>query len=168
MTLLTHAVDACPQPGRARRSRPARGLTALGAAAALVLAGAGSSGATTPQEAQEAELIAGVNGDRAAAGLGPLEVSPRLTELARLHSAAMAGGGHLAHSTDLITQVSDWVSWGENVGYGGSPGAVHAMLLDSAPHRDNIRHAGARRMGIGVVTDAAGRVWVTEVFVQPH
>ena len=155
------------QPRLAPVRPAARLLAVLGSALVLLLVG-GAANAQTPQEAREAELVAAVNGERASRGLGPLAVSPRLTVLAREQSAAMAARGRLAHSRDLASQIRDWRALSENVGYGAVPASVHTMLMHSRPHRANILSAGSRRMGIGVHTDGAGRIWVTEIFVQPR
>ena len=164
---LTERTSVTTSPRLAAARPTARVLAVLGSALVLLLGG-GAASAQTPQEAREAELIAAVNGERARSGLGPLAVSPRLTVLAREQSAAMAARGRLAHSRDLAAQIRDWRALSENVGYGGAPGSVHAMLMASRPHRANILSAGSRRVGIGVHTDGAGRIWVTEIFVQPR
>jgi uncharacterized protein YkwD len=159
-----------PQLGsrpRAARLRAPRLLAVLGWALVLLLGG-GAASAQTPQEAREAEFVAAVNAERARHGLAPLAVSPRLTVLAREQSAANAARGRLAHSDDLARQIRDWRALSENVGYGGSPIGVHRTLMGSRPHRANVLSAGSRRVGVGVTTDGAGRIWVTEIFVQPR
>src|SRR5512141_3161908 len=42
-------------------------------------------------------LVQAVNGERAKLGLGQLELDPRLTEIARMHSERMAHEGELSH-----------------------------------------------------------------------
>ena len=149
--------------------RPAtRALVVLGAVATLLLGGVAPAGAQPGQGARELELVAAVNAERARVGLAPLGVSPRLTQLARVQSQENAARGRLSHSDDLQRQIRDWRALWENVGYGGSPAHVHRMLMDSRRHRANMLAGSSRRMGIGVVTDRAGRVWVTQIFVQPR
>jgi uncharacterized protein YkwD len=161
---LTPQLSCRPRAGRLRAPRL---LAVLGAALVVLLAG-GAASAQTPQEAREAELIGAVNTERGRHGLAPLAVSPRLTVLAREHSAANAARGRLTHSGTLAGQVRDWRALSENVGFGGSPSQVHGRLMHSPRHRANILSAGSRRVGIGVTTDGAGRIWVTEIFVQPR
>jgi uncharacterized protein YkwD len=164
---LTERTPVTTSQPRLVLARPAaRVLAVLGSALVLLLGGAAS--AQTPQEAREAELVTVVNAERVRHGLAPLAVSPRLTVLARQQSAANAARGRLAHSGDLAQQIRDWRALSENVGYGGSPVSVHQMLMGSRPHRANILSAGSQRVGVGVTTDGAGRIWVTEIFVQPR
>jgi uncharacterized protein YkwD len=58
---------------------------------------------------------------------------------------------------------TDWRVLGENVGAAGSVGDVHALFMNSAPHRRSILDGRFDRVGTGV-TEAQGRYYVVQVF----
>lgn len=115
----------------------------------------------------ESAFVAAVNRERAAIGLGALSVAGDLTSVARSHSQVMAGGGNLHHNPDLGGAVSGWEKVGENVGRGPSVDAIHAALMASNGHRRNVLDPGWTELGIGVVIDGGGQIWVTQVFRTP-
>jgi uncharacterized protein YkwD len=117
-----------------------------------------------PDVNDEARALQLVNGERAKAGLAPLQLSGGATSVARTWAINMAGSG-LSHNPDLSGDlqragVTGWASCGENVGYGGSVDQVHALFMGSQGHRDNILNGGYSQVGIGVVR-SGGKVWVT-------
>ncbi len=115
----------------------------------------------------EAAFVAAVNRERAATGLGSLGVAGDLTSVARSHSQVMANGSNLHHSPDLGGAVSGWQKVGENVGRGPSVDAIHAALMASPGHKRNILDPGWTQLGMGVVVDGGGQIWVTQVFRTP-
>lgn len=71
----------------------------------------------------------------------------------------MATTGALAHSGGV-----PWSNWAENVGYAfDSVNTVFDLWLTSPGHLDNMLHPGVTHIGIGVVVDASGRVWVSQI-----
>lgn len=145
-------------------------LWAPAAVAAALVGGVlavSTPGSASP--ADEATLASLVNGARGAAGLAPLTVSAALSDVARAHSSAMAASGSLTHSGNLAGTVGaaagDWTNLAENVAVAGSVTEAHATLMGSGEHRANIL-GDFTVLGVGVVTGADGRVWVTEAFAK--
>lgn len=103
-----------------------------------------------------------------------LALDPRITRQARLHSAAMAAGrtplGHegFADRVDTLSRVMSCRRTAENVAFnqGHRDPAVEAVhgWLASRGHRGNIE-GPYELTGIGVVSNAAGEVYFTQIFV---
>src|SRR3954451_12363872 len=82
----------------------------------LVPFASSASAADAPAEAQFLSLI---NGERVANGLAPLTYRLDVVPVARTWTDRMAGEQHLYHNAALANLMpSDWISIGENVGYG--------------------------------------------------
>ena len=131
--------------------------------------GAEAAGAVVPSEerAIEVELIDRINALREDKGLPALaEDRPDLTAMARSWSVAMAEDGGISHRTDLTTAApADWVRIGENVGVGGSAGALHDAFVRSRLHYKNLVDPGYDSVAVGVVV-RGGQIWVTENFLR--
>lgn len=107
-----------------------------------------------------------INRDRQAAGLQPVAMSIQLREVARGHSAAMAGADAIWHRNPLDAGVPDtWQRLGENVGRGGGVDSLHAAFMNSPGHRANLLNGLFNYVGLGVV-HAGGVLYVTELFMQ--
>lgn len=134
-------------------------------ALALVAASlnAGPAAASTEREQALHELI---NQARSAQGLEELRLSDKLSRVARVHSAQMAEGAKVLYHSCLTCRIQswDWSIAGENVGKAGSIGRVHGLFMQSPSHRANLLRTPYRTVGVGIV-EAAGRVWVTEIFL---
>jgi uncharacterized protein YkwD len=146
------------------RHRPVTVVALLVTALLLALAPA-------PQAAQasgglEAEFVAAVNRERAAAGLPALSVAGDLTSVARRHSVRMADQTHLHHNPNLGSEVSGWQKVGENVGRGPSVSSIHSAFMNSAGHKRNILDPDWTQIGVGVEVRGS-TIWVTEVFRLP-
>ncbi|CNF96647.1 Cysteine-rich secretory protein family [Mycobacterium tuberculosis] len=129
----------------------------------------------TPRTVEQ-QVVALVNKERAAAGCGPLRVSPALHRAAQRHSADMASRRALDHRGaggddpgDRITAAGfRWSVWAENIARGQStPGAVVGSWMNSEGHRANILNCRLTTVGIGVVRGAGGPWW-TQVFATPR
>src|SRR5690606_37465102 len=59
-----------------------------------------------------------------------------------------------------------WLSLAENVGRGWDVDGLHNAFMKSAAHRANILDATWDYIGIGVVVDGRGEMWVTINFVD--
>lgn len=116
---------------------------------------------------EEGDFFARLNALRTSVGLAPLTAVGDLASIARAHSQRMSDQNLLYHNPSLTTQVTNWLSVGENVGYGGSVAAVHDALANSAPHRANMLNGTYTEVGIGTVVSPSGRLWVTQVFRKP-
>lgn len=115
-----------------------------------------------------------VNRHRRALGLPLLAQDARITRQARLHSAAMAGGttplGHAGFDDRIATlrRVMAVRRSAENVAFnqGHRDPAAEAVRgwLASRGHRENIE-GPYELTGVGVVSNAKGEVYFTQIFV---
>jgi uncharacterized protein YkwD len=159
---LEKAIDVRTMAGR--RPQPLAWTAVVLMALVLTLA-------PTPRPAAadggiEAEFVAAINRERAAAGRPTLAVAGDLTAVARQHSRRMAEQASLHHNPNLATDVGGWQSVGENVGTGPSVSNVHRAFMGSPGHRGNILDPEWTQVGVGVVV-SGGTIWVTEVFRLP-
>jgi hypothetical protein len=122
-----------------------------------------------PAEAASEEgcLTASINGERRAQGARTLASHSGLVSIARRHSARMAEDQRYYHNTNLRNELpSGWRSEGENVGWATDCARMHSFFMNSASHRKNILNPAFNQVGVGVVVDSAGKLWVTEVFME--
>src|SRR2546423_7538752 len=140
-------------------------VAAVAAAVAAFMIGSGA-GAQTASPDDTATLLIAINADRAAAGLAPLTVAAGLTAAATDHSADMASSGTLEHSADLLVLAPGSVAAAENIGTGTSVTQLAGLFTTSTAHEANIL-GDYTSVGIAVVTDASGQLWVTELFARP-
>lgn len=124
----------------------------------------------------ELSLLRAVNAARAAHGLAPFRVRPKLQRAARSHTLAMARTGTFTHG-DFGTRMARFGIRGpaaENIGWASGSAAqasaIVQMWLGSAPHRANLLRAGWHRIGIGAFTGpfdgARGGLLVTADFAR--
>lgn len=141
-------------------------LVVVAALCAGVLSGLSTSAALA-EAAAEAGFIDEANEARADRGAGALRTDAELTAVARRWSAKMAQAQSLSHNPNLPSEVTqDWEKLAENVGVGPTVEEVHAAFMASTSHRTKILDPVFTTVGVGVVTDAKGRMWVTEVFMK--
>jgi hypothetical protein len=115
---------------------------------------------------EEAQFVALTNQLRAQHGLQTLASYGPLVSIARNWSGRMAAAGGISHNMNLPNQVSgSWTKLGENVGVGGSVGAIQQAFINSPHHYENLVDPVYNYVGIGVV-DSGGRIWVTVDFMQ--
>jgi hypothetical protein len=134
--------------------------------ALLAVALGGAMGAPASADA-EGDFVARINDERAGRGIGTLTVDAELTSIARRWSGKMAANQQLAHNPNLAKEVTqDWEKLAENVGYGGDVGSIHDAFMNSSAHRANILDPALTHVGVGVVVDGSGQLWVTEVFMR--
>ena len=144
---------------------------ALGATAACTPDAAWpGTNATLAQQVVDLE-----NARRAGLGLALLTVDATLTDAAAWKASFMAQTGVFGHddqapvSRDAHTRSLDCgyaanAAWGENIAYGqSSPAEVMTAWINSEGHRENLDNPSFRAIGVGVATDAAGRIyWVQD------
>jgi uncharacterized protein YkwD len=132
-------------------------------------------------------LLDQVNAWRAAEGEAPLTMASGLVASAHKHNVLMSAGCGMAHQcTDeagLGSRISaegiSWravaenIAWHSSVSNSGVPGAAkglnEAMHNETPPndgHRRNMLNDTYSRVGIDVIRDADGEVWVTEDFAN--
>ncbi|GAA0300481.1 hypothetical protein GCM10010302_43820 [Streptomyces polychromogenes] len=121
-----------------------------------------------PSDAQ-AEVLALVNQERAAAGCPAVTVNAKLTKAAQDHSADMAAHADMSHTGSdgsdpgqRITRAGyQWQTYGENVAYGYStPAQVMEGWMNSPGHRRNILDCSYREIGIGLAQP--GQYWTQD------
>jgi uncharacterized protein YkwD len=134
------------------------------------------------------QLLAQVNDLRASHGLPPYKLSNGLIASAHAHNLLMIKPGcGLSHrcpgELDLGPRIKaqgvNWHSAGENIGYSGPNANTEAATLAAAKgitlsmynekppndgHRKNILSSGFTMIGIDVVRDDKGVVWLTQDF----
>ncbi|MFD3548769.1 CAP domain-containing protein [Streptomyces sp. NPDC058655] len=135
-------------------------------------AGAGPTRAPRPAadpaapSGAQAEVLALVNQERAAAGCPALTVNAKLTKAAQDHSADMAAHGNMSHTGSdgsdpgaRITRAGyQWRTYGENVAYGyGSAAKVMEGWMNSPGHKRNILDCSYKEIGIGLAQP--GQYW---------
>ena len=134
------------------------------AAAACAPPGSPGSGAT-------GDMVQAINQDRGRPASAASPGTTSSTDLAQGHAQDIAASGFLWHS-DLAGGIAapwmaGWRSLGENLlvaGPGTNAFTAEDMWMASAPHRANILNGGFNRVGVGVVVDGAGRVWMVALF----
>lgn len=126
----------------------------------------------------ESSLVAGLNAERAAAGLAALQVDPTLVSVARIRSNDMVQRGYFDHVDpdgrtvfDILADFGVSYAWaGENLALNNYPVdetvavTVHELMA-SPPHRDNILSVHYSRIGVGLATTSDGTYYFTMVFV---
>jgi uncharacterized protein YkwD len=133
------------------------------------------------------QVLGHINAARADQGLRALSLDSKLSKASALHNQRMIGGCGLSHQCPGEGGIGDrfsaqgvqWRSAGENIGFGsagGSDAAVvkaangltDSMLAEKPPndgHRRNLLSTGFTRIGLSVVRDGKGLVWLTQDFV---
>ncbi len=125
------------------------------------------------READEAEMLKMVNGERARAGAPPLQMDPTLVRIARLKSQDMITLGYFDHQSPTYGSPFAMMKRygvvyrkaGENLA--GSPrvGQAHTSLMESPGHRRNLLNPEYTRVGIGIVAGGPYGLMVTQLFV---
>jgi len=156
------------RPRTPRFRRLVAGLTLLGlTATGTALTGAVTAAPASASTADKAQrFVEKINNARQEHGLRPLEVGPRITEVAKEQARRMANRDYLFHNPSLTSDIGNWSKIGENVGVGPGVKSIHHAFMTSPAHRDNILDPRYRRVGIGVV-EVGGTLWVCEVFKDP-
>jgi len=125
----------------------------------------------------EAGVFAGINAQRAAAGLPSLQLGPDLVMVAGERSTDMAQRGYLSHVSptgetfsSLMRSQGVACSWcGENIAYNNytadrTVAVVLTSWMASPGHRDNILNPNFSRVGVGVALGGSGVKYYTAVF----
>jgi uncharacterized protein YkwD len=113
-------------------------------------------------------VLAAMNGDRAANGLGALCGNGQLSGIAQNWANWMAANGSLTHQ-DLngVIGSTGFSAMGENILVGPSSlsaGQMEAAWMASSEHRANILSGAYSAAGVGVAYSSDGRVWVAVDF----
>jgi uncharacterized protein YkwD len=132
-------------------------------------------------------LLDQINAWRAADGKAPLTMASGLVASAHKHNLVMSAGCRLQHQcpneSSLGARISaEGVSWravGENIAWHSSVSSggvlaaakglnesMHNEIPPNDGHRRNMLNDAYHRIGIDVIRDANGEVWVTEDFAN--
>ena len=143
--------------------------------AAVTVDDAGPVTSATDAEARMLELV---NRDRAAANLPPLELDPRVADVARAHSREMRATGVVGHVSATTGTAADRLRVSnvrtglvlENIARAYGVAEAEAGLMNSPGHRANLLSAAATHIGIGIELgeEVSGRreLFVTQVFIR--
>jgi hypothetical protein len=160
-----------PPPLKRVRSRPARALSpsnlsCTAAALGLLLLSACSTGSrqpVTPISVDAGRTASLVTAYRAANGLPPVGVDPRLTQAAIAQARAMGERDRIGHRVagPLPRRVSatgyEWGAAAENLGAGyGSLEAALRGWKESGEHRRNLLNPGVSEIGVAAVATPPG------------
>jgi hypothetical protein len=114
----------------------------------------------------ESCFISAINSARGSAGLPGLGINLALQSIAEGWSQSMAAVDVLSHNMNLPNVApSDWMHLGENVGEGPTCDAIATAFMNSPEHKANILDTNYTTVGVGVVVDGNGVMWVTEDFM---
>lgn len=186
-----HRAAVAPRTRAARHSHHPHRTPAPAASAratpAATPAGTQSAAPSASLDAAAGQVLALINQARAQAGLPAYTVSAGLNTSAGRHNAVMAAGCGLSHQCPGEPALGaretaagvHWTAAGENIGEGGpvadNPAAIAKMavaltqdMLNEKPpddgHRRNILSSSFTHIGIAVVRDSSGTVWLTQDF----
>jgi len=125
----------------------------------------------------QAPVVASVNEQRAAWGIGGVVADSRLTNAAQSHANDMANRSMMTHTGSdgssagqrITLQGYGWSTWAENVAAGQStPGDVVAAWLNSTGHRDNIANRDMANIGVAAAKGADGVTYWAMVLAAPR
>lgn len=106
-----------------------------------------------------------INGLRASKGLHALQEDGKLNAVAQDWANQMAARGAISHRSSLSSAIGGgWAKLGENVGTGGSAGAIFSALVNSPGHYRNMVDSSFTHVGTGVARGADGRIYTAHNF----
>ena len=123
---------------------------------------------------QEEIVLELLNRDRANNGLPPLMLDPELSRIARIKSQDMKDNRYFAHLSPTYGTAGQMLTHfgyayngaGENIAHHATVEKSQAAFMSSPGHRANILGRQWVKVGIGVVFDDQGYVYVTQLFVR--
>ena len=173
-------VVTAPAPPATAGSTPKKKTTTPKVVSKPVAAAAApAAGSSYPEHADIANAIyAQINSERAQNGLGALSRSGQLNSSAHAHNVAMANTGQFSHQVtgeaSLGPRISatgyHWTWAGENIAWGSYASVAFGESLESQMyneppnqpnHRANILSTSAHSVGVDVITDGNGKMWIT-------
>jgi uncharacterized YkwD family protein len=122
-------------------------------------------------EKQVANLV---NQERQKAGLKPLQLDTKLSDVAREKSRDMMNKGYFSHQSptygspfDMMKQFGiTYRTAGENIAKGQrTPQEVMNAWMNSQGHRANILNGNFTHIGVGFVKDSQGTTYWTQMFI---
>jgi uncharacterized protein YkwD len=159
--------SAPPTPTKSPRHTASTGAATAAAASPLRTAATGDT-------AEEDQVTALVNEERAKAGCGALHTDERLRTAARGHSRDMATNDYFSHTAPNGSTFVDRAAaagyprdeaGGENIAMGyRTPAEVMDGWMNSEGHRANILNCDFKAIGVGLARDPDGTAYWTQVF----
>lgn len=148
----------------------------------LFFHGEGAASAASPGDdyttqvlsAQEEKMLNLLNQDRKRSGLSALAADPELSRIARIKSADMRDGGYFAHESPTYGDIRAmlwhfgyaFTAAGENIAHHANVDKAQAAFMSSTGHRAAILSRAWTKVGIGIVTDANGFIYATQIFAR--
>ena len=115
-----------------------------------------------------------LNLDRKNNGLGALTLDAELCRIARIKSADMRDNRYFAHESPTYGKVGAMLkrfgypfsAAGENIAHHANVDKAQAAFMSSPGHRSNILGKGWTKVGVGIVQDAQGFIYATQIFAR--
>lgn len=128
---------------------------------------------STPTPSESQKMVDLVNSERAKAGLSPLKIDVKLTEVAQVKSSDMVKNNYFSHTSPTYGSPFDMMrkfgvtysAAAENIALNASVEAAHSALIASQGHRQNILNPTYTTIGIGVTNGPQGKVYV-QMFIK--
>ena len=169
-------VPPVPQKPVLATPRPAATQKPVSVATAVPSAPPVSNGdyTTISVSKQEEIVFELLNRDRARNGLPALVLDKELSCIARIKSQDMKDNRYFAHESPTFGRAAQMLTHfgyayngvGENIAHHSTVEKAQAAFLSSPAHRINIMGKQWQKVGIGVVYDDQGFVYVTQLFVR--
>jgi len=121
----------------------------------------------------EKQMVDLINAERAKAGISALRINDKVTEVARAKSKDMIDKDYFSHTSPtygspfqmLTTFGVSYRAAGENIATNRSMQNAHTALMNSSGHRQNILSSSYKSIGIGIVANARGYLYITQMFI---
>ena len=125
-----------------------------------------------PDPEAEVQLLALVNGERAAAGLPALVFDEALVPVGRAHAVEMFEQGYFAHESPTTGDPFDrlaaadvaYLAAGENLAFAPDLPTAHRGLMNSPGHRANILSPAFGRAGMAVIRSRYHGLMIVQMF----
>jgi len=166
------SVSATPKPSVSAAPKPSVSATPKPSVSAAPTPSP-STAPTSGLSELEQKMVDLVNGERAKAGLSPLKVNIKLTQMARAKSQDMIANNYFAHNSPTYGSPFDMMKTfgityrtaGENIAMNRSMENAHTALMNSPGHRANILGASYTQIGIGIVSGGNGSLYISQEFI---
>jgi len=129
---------------------------------------------TQSVSAQELKMVNLLNQDRKNNGRTALTLDPELCRIARIKSADMRDNRYFAHESPTYGRVGQmlkhfgypYAAAGENIAHHANVDKAQAAFMSSQGHRANILSTAWTKVGVGIVQDANGYIYATQIFAR--
>lgn len=175
--------NACTSKvGCTNSSCPAGSTNANGSCPVTTNPGGQSTGTSpstedyTPAQASAQEQAAWkyINEDRQQNNRTTLPLDQELSRLARMKSLDMLTNKYFAHTSPTLGSAAQMLKdngysfsgVGENIAHHANVLKAHAAFMSSSGHRQNILGSQWTKVGVGVVLDANGYIYETQLFAR--